>query len=205
MIKNVTEWLKIQRKSSKIERKWQQKLTTMIKSRTEMTKNPSGNDQTPSDRLSLILGPSRDLPRPIFLDFGPQLGGFWIPTWWILRPNDAFVSAVAELAEGSWLYEYLNIFIYIYIFYSFIYHTIPYHEGKNHPCADGKRIQKVLKQMILPGNFWPDVLPTGEDKEEHRVLKKYGGAHTPTNARRAHLWWARQRLQNDLKPYLCWL
>ena len=117
----------------------------MIKSRTEMTKNPSGNDQTPSDRLSLILGPSRDLPRPIFLDFGPQLGGFWIPTWWILRPNDAFVSAVAELAEGSWLYEYLNIFIYIYIIHLY---TIPYHtmRGKIIPVLTENEFKKFLNK-----------------------------------------------------------
>ena len=36
--------------------------------------------------LGRVLGPrwpqdpSRDLPRLIFLDFGPQLGGFWSPT-----------------------------------------------------------------------------------------------------------------------------
>ena len=43
--------------------------------------------------LGRVLGPrwpqdpSRDLPRPIFLDFEPQLGGFWTPTWLILGPN----------------------------------------------------------------------------------------------------------------------
>ena len=31
--------------------------------------------------------PPKGLPRPIFLDFGPQLGGFWTPSWWILDPN----------------------------------------------------------------------------------------------------------------------
>ena len=26
----------------------------------------------------------RPLPRQFFIDFGPQLDGFWTPTWWIL-------------------------------------------------------------------------------------------------------------------------
>ena len=29
----------------------------------------------------------RPLPRLSFMFFGPQFGGFWIPTWWILEPN----------------------------------------------------------------------------------------------------------------------
>ena len=48
---------------------------------------PKTLPETSQVRVFVTLDPSRNLPKLIFLDFGSQIGGFWIPTWWILGPN----------------------------------------------------------------------------------------------------------------------